>query len=173
MCKFIGKSDEWIFCTLSKNEILRLYSIVHVAMETTKMSNFTCESKSFIYVFSTCHASACELQHFSCHNLANDIYSVTAKTVLSHLNHQWLLSVYRYPFVIQSKRLITVIKSGCKLALTFWDTNKQNHQLQTSCALACALLPGRKEAGPVWPTYKKNNKYFVKIRLRQLLTHSV
>ena len=86
MYNFIGKSNEWIFCKLRKSEILRLYSIVHVAMETTKMSNFTCQSKSFINIFSTCQVSACELQPFSCHNLANDIYSETAKTVFSHLH---------------------------------------------------------------------------------------
>ena len=85
MCKFIGKSNEWVFCKLSKSEILRLYSIVHVAMETTKMSNFTCQWKSFISIFFTCEVSACELQPFSCHDLANDIYSQTAKTVFSHL----------------------------------------------------------------------------------------
>ena len=36
MCKFIGKSNERILSKLSKSKILRLYSIVHVAMETTK-----------------------------------------------------------------------------------------------------------------------------------------
>ena len=86
MCNFIGKSNEWIFCKLSKSEILRLYSIVHVAMETTKMSNFTCQSKSFISIFFICQVSACELRAFSCYNLANDLYSQTAKTVFSHLN---------------------------------------------------------------------------------------
>ena len=86
MCKFIGKSNERILCKLSKSEILRLYSIVHVAMETTKTSNFTCQSKSFISIFFTCQVSACELQPFSCHDLANDIHSQTAKTVFSHLN---------------------------------------------------------------------------------------
>ena len=35
-CKFIGKSNERILCKLSKSEILRLCSIVPVAMETTK-----------------------------------------------------------------------------------------------------------------------------------------
>ena len=74
---------EWV--KLSKREISRLYSIVHVAMETTKMSNFTCQSKSFISIFFTWQVSACELQPFSCHDLANDIYSQTAKTVFSHL----------------------------------------------------------------------------------------
>ena len=72
MCKFIGKSNERILCKLSKSEILRLYSIVHVAMETTKTSHFTCQSKSFISIFFTCQVSACELQPFSCHHLAND-----------------------------------------------------------------------------------------------------
>ena len=38
------------------------------------------------YIFLTCQVSACELQPFSCHDLANDIYSQTAKTVFSHLN---------------------------------------------------------------------------------------
>jgi len=52
VCKFIGKSNEQILCKLSKSEILRLYSIVHVAMETVKKSNFTCQSKSFISIFS-------------------------------------------------------------------------------------------------------------------------
>ena len=75
------------FCKLSKSEILRLYSIVHVAMETTKTSNVTCQSKSFISIFFTFQVSACELQPFSCHDLANDIYSQTAKTVFNHLNN--------------------------------------------------------------------------------------
>ena len=79
------KSNERILCKLSKSEILRLYSVVHVAMETKKTSNFTCQSKFFISVFFTCQVSACELQPFSCHDLANDTYSQTAKTVFSHL----------------------------------------------------------------------------------------
>ena len=86
MCKFIGKSNERILCKLNKSEILRLYSIIHVAMETTKTSSFTRQSKSFISIFFTCQVSTCELQPFSCHYLANEIYSQTAKTVFSHLN---------------------------------------------------------------------------------------
>ena len=86
VCKFIAKSNERIFCKLSKSEILRLYSIVHVAMETTKMPNFTCQSKSFISIFFTYQVSVCELQPFSCHDLPNDIYSQTAKTVFSQIN---------------------------------------------------------------------------------------
>ena len=88
MCKFIGKSNERILCKLSKSEILRLYSIVHVAMETTKTSHFTSQSKSFISIFFTCQVSVCELQPFPCHDLANDIYSQTSKTVFSHLKHK-------------------------------------------------------------------------------------
>ena len=87
MCKFIGKSNERILCSLSKSEILRLHSIVHVAMETTITSHFTHQSTSFISIFFTCQVSACELRPFSCHDLANDIYSQTAKTVFSHLKH--------------------------------------------------------------------------------------
>ena len=55
-------------------------------METTKTSNFTCQSKSLITIFFTCRVSACEPQSFSCHDLANDIHSQTAKTMFSHLN---------------------------------------------------------------------------------------
>ena len=90
MCKFIGKSDEQILCKLSRIEILRLYSIVHVAMETTKTSHFTSQSKSFISIFFTCQVSACELQPFSCHDLANDIHSQTAKTMFSQLKRREL-----------------------------------------------------------------------------------
>ena len=79
--KFIGKSNERILCKLSKSEILRSYSMVHVAMETTKMSNFTFQSKSFVSIFFTRLVSACELQPLSCHDLANDIYLQTPKTV--------------------------------------------------------------------------------------------
>ena len=85
---FIGKSNGRILCRLSKSEILRLYTIVHVAMETMKTSHFTCQSKSFISIFFTCQVSACQPQPFSCHGLANDIYSITDKTVFSHLTLQ-------------------------------------------------------------------------------------
>ena len=69
--------------------MIMLYSIVHVSMETKKMTNFTFQSKFFISIFFTCQISACELQPFSCHDLANDIYSQTAKTVFSHLKTCW------------------------------------------------------------------------------------
>ena len=82
----MGKSNELIFCKLSNGEILRLYLIVHVAMETTKTSNFTCQSNSFISIFFTCQVSACELQPFSCHILTNDLYSETTKLCSATLN---------------------------------------------------------------------------------------
>ena len=41
-----------ILCKLSKSEILRLFSIVHFAMETMKVSHFTYQSKSSVSVFS-------------------------------------------------------------------------------------------------------------------------
>ena len=81
MCKFIGKSNEQSLCKLRKSESLRLYSVVHVATETTKTSHFTCQSESFISIFLNCQVSAGELQPFSCHDLANDIYTQTANTI--------------------------------------------------------------------------------------------
>ena len=39
MWKFIGKSNERILCKLSQSEILWLYPIVHIAMETMKLSS--------------------------------------------------------------------------------------------------------------------------------------
>ena len=48
----MGKSSEQMFCKLSKREILRLFSIVHFAMETMKVSHFTYQSKSSVSVFS-------------------------------------------------------------------------------------------------------------------------
>ena len=87
-----------ILCKLSKSEILRLFSIVHVAIGTKKTSNFTCQSKSSISIFFTCQVSACELQPFACHDLANDIFSQTSKTVFSHLNRTALLSADPYVF---------------------------------------------------------------------------
>ena len=64
---------------LSKSEILMLYSIVFVAMETVKHQILPVNQN-------LSSVSACELLPFSCHDLANDTYSQTAKTVFSHLN---------------------------------------------------------------------------------------
>ena len=75
----------------TQSEILRLYSIDRVDMETTKTSHFTCQSKCFISIFFICQVSACKLQPFSCHDLANDIYWQTAETVFTHLNYVTLV----------------------------------------------------------------------------------
>ena len=122
MCKFIRKSNERILCQLGKSEILRLYSIVHVAMETKKTAHFTCQSKSFISI--TCQVSACELQPFSCYNLANDIYSQTAKTVFSHLKlrvHSFQTWKVRYVYPL-TKMPIYLYKQS-KLNSYFWKNS--------------------------------------------------
>ena len=95
----MGKSNERILFKLSKSEILRLYSIVRVAMETTKTSNFTCQAKSFISIFFTCQVSACELQPFSCHDLANYIYSQTPKLCSATLRR----TVLKFIFVTENE----------------------------------------------------------------------
>ena len=59
--------------------------MVHVVMETTKTSHFACQTNFFTGILFTCQVSACELQRFPCHDLANNIYSQTAKTVFSRL----------------------------------------------------------------------------------------
>ena len=102
----MGKSNERILCKLGKSEILRLYSIVHVAMETTKTSHFTCQSKSFISIFFTCQVSACELQPSLCHDLANDIYSQTAKTGFSHLKSN------KEKLILLKKRYLKTLTTG-------------------------------------------------------------
>ena len=63
MCKFIRKSNEQILCSLSKSEMLRLHSIVHVAMETTITSHFTHQTLLSVYFslvkfqFASCNLS--------------------------------------------------------------------------------------------------------------------
>ena len=105
MCKFIGN---W------------LYSIVDVAMETTEKSNFTCQSKSFISIFFNCQVSACELQPFSCYDLANDIFSQTAKTVFSHLK---VLNGS-----LRRRRILTSVSNVCEAApiSLVWSSNGLN-----------------------------------------------
>ena len=110
MCKFIGKSNERILCKLSKNEILWMYSIVLVAMETLKTSNFSCQSKSFISMFFTCQVSAFELQP-SLAMIWQMTHSQTAKTVFSHL--KWN---YQYCYAVSPRHVafpITLIESHC------------------------------------------------------------
>ena len=80
MCKFIGKSNGRTLCKLSKSEISRLYSIVHVAMETTATSNLPVNQNPSSVSF-----SLAKFQLLSC-NLSLAMiwqmtYSQTAKTV--------------------------------------------------------------------------------------------
>ena len=63
-----------VLCKLSKSEILRLYSIVRVAMKTTKTSNFTCQSKSFISVL---YFSLAKFQLVSCNLSLATIWQMT------------------------------------------------------------------------------------------------
>ena len=104
MREFIGKSNERILCKLSKSGILRLYSIVHVAMDTMKTSNFTCQSKSFISIFFTCQVSAWRLQPFSCHDLANEythkLPKLCSATLKSHYE-SFHLSQVSYNFALK------------------------------------------------------------------------
>ena len=55
--------------------------------------------KIFHQLFFTCQVSACEPQPFSCHDLANDIYSQTVKPVFSHLYAEDVCGQYKvnYP----------------------------------------------------------------------------
>ena len=80
MCKFIGISNERVYVNLAKRNFQVVF-IVYVAMVSS--------------VIFTCQVSACELQPFSCHDLANDIYSQTAKTVFSHLNVEDVCGQYK------------------------------------------------------------------------------
>ena len=120
MCKFIGKSNERVLWKLSKSAILRLYSIVHVTMETMKTSQLACQSKSFISIFFTCQVSAYELQPFSCHDSANEIYSQTTKTVFSHLNSPLIFfpknshvpSQYDYTKVFWKQKMLIFFARG-------------------------------------------------------------
>ena len=89
------------------------------------MSNFTCESKSFINIFSTCQVSACELQPFSCHKLANDIYSETAKTVFSHLNSKTTTSHVHHTFLYISFPFLHDYDVKCLISRFMEDVDKQ------------------------------------------------
>ena len=72
MSKVIRKSNERILCKLSKSESLRLYSIIHDARETTKTSNFTCQSKS-----SSVNFSLAKFQLMSCNLSLAIIWQMT------------------------------------------------------------------------------------------------
>ena len=72
MCMFKGKSNDRILCKLSKSEILRLFWIVHVAMETTKTSHFTCQTN-----FSPVYFSLAKFQLVSCNVSLAMIWQIT------------------------------------------------------------------------------------------------
>ena len=72
MCIFTGKSNDRILCKLSKSEILRLFGVVHVAMETTKTSHSTCQTN-----FSPVYFSLVKLQLVSCNVSLAMIWQIT------------------------------------------------------------------------------------------------
>ena len=163
MCKSIGKSYERILCKLSRSEILRLYSIVHVAMETTQTSHFTCQSKSFNSIFFTCKVSACELQPFFCHDLANDIYSQTAKTVFSHLKSfpRWRIccprDTYLFDVSLRGRLWVSMCSTGWDLSGNWFVSSTENR----TCSVDSddAVCPSLQYTWPAnnGPTSKRPN----------------
>ena len=112
MCKFRGN----VLCKLSKSEILRLYSIVRVAMKTTKTSNFTCQSKSFISVL---YFSLAKFQLVSCNLFLAMIWQMTythklpkvCSTTLIGLKHDiWQRSLvyFGYKLKFSCMRVINI-----------------------------------------------------------------
>ena len=74
--------------SLTKNDdhLRWLNTVLRVVSGNSRNVKFYLSIKIFRqYIFH--RVSACELQPFSCHDLANDIYSQTAKTVFSHLKY--------------------------------------------------------------------------------------
>ena len=98
-------------------------------METTKTSNFTCQSKSYLSVFFTCQVSACELQPFSCHDLANDIYSQTAKTVF--MQPPSIVTVRSCNMPLQSD----VVQVFTILTRIHWSQNRGHNSILTALGL--------------------------------------
>ena len=86
-------------------------------------------------------------------------------------NCQQLFSVYKYPILIQSQRLITVNKSGCKHLLSGTQTSKiTESKLHVPWHVSCNLE--ERKLALFGPPTKRKHKYFVKIWLRQL-THTL
>ena len=129
MCKFIGKSNERILCKPSKSEILRLYSIVNVAMETTKTSHFTCQQN-----LSSVYFSRAKFQLVSYNFSLAMIWQITythklpkpCSATLSHVEFScmvegpfsWLIFTHLAPLMKQIKRLRSHLLSYVDL-LTF------------------------------------------------------
>ena len=72
----MGKSNERILCKLGKSEILGLYSIVHVAMETAKTLNFTGQSN-----LSSVYVSLAKFQLVSCNLPRAMIWQMTYRKI--------------------------------------------------------------------------------------------
>ena len=129
MCKFIGKSKERILCKPSKSEILRLYSIVNVAMETRKTSHFTCQQN-----LSSVFFSRAKFQLLSCNFSLAMIWQITythklpkpCSGTLSHVEFScmvegpfsWLIFTHLAPLMKQIRRLRSHLLSYVDL-LTF------------------------------------------------------
>ena len=160
MCKFIGKSNGRILCKLSRSEISRLYTIVYVAMETTKTSHFTCQSKSFISIFFICQVSACELQPFSCHDLANDIYSKTDKPLFSHLVTNVLIMNKKIVRMSGLKKFIMTKKSWWSGGLIWLKVIKQSYF--TYLTILANLITNHCF---LWTVSRKSKKYCISGRL--------
>ena len=90
----MGKSNERIFCKLSHGEIIRLYLIVHVAMETTKTSNLPVSQ-----TLSSVYFSLAKFQLVSCNLSLAIIWQMTYTQKLPKLCSAtlriWALSFLR------------------------------------------------------------------------------
>ena len=113
MRKFIGKSNERIWCKLSKSEILRLYSIVHVAMETTKTSHFTCRSNHLSVYFSLAN-----FQLVSCNLSLAMIWQMTYTHKLPKLCSATLKSEFALP---QTYRAYSISFNSSNVGKFFWS----------------------------------------------------
>ena len=89
----IGKSNERILCKLIEPKwnfkVVFTRLCCHWNYKNVKFYLIVNQNLSSVYFSLAKFRPACELQPFSCHDLANDIYSETAKTVLSHL--KWIV----------------------------------------------------------------------------------
>ena len=101
-------------------------------METTQTSHFTCQSKSINSIFFTCKVSACELQPFFCHDLANDIYSQTAKTVFSHRKSfpRWRIccprDTYLFEVSLWGRLWVSMCSTGWDLSGNWFVSSTEN-----------------------------------------------
>ena len=149
----MGKSSERIFCKVSKSEILRLFSIVHVDMETMKTSNFTCHSN-----LSSVYCSLAKFQLVSCNLSLAMIWQMTythklpklCSATLKGLCHQLhvfacLKSQLRAKQICLPSIISNVVKNKNKL----WKTVRlTSFQKSTTIAICFDLLQGCSFAPP-------------------------